>query len=166
LSRIFCTGKISGTKGPLEPVLMPIFLLVSIPNNKVRKGSMVLFFRFVLCFAEPLVSYMLLIQSLPNGCNRVLLDYYKDSISNIPIYIRAGNHYETSKTLMVTSSSSSIDSAGVCRRSCHSENLARVGRSLGGVLPTTPYRESRHSGTSPHRCTFIRLHHQCHHPPS
>jgi hypothetical protein len=30
---------------------------------------MVWLFRFVLCFAEPLVSYMLLIQSLPNGCN-------------------------------------------------------------------------------------------------
>jgi hypothetical protein len=28
LSRIFCTGLISGTNGPLEPVLMSIFRLV------------------------------------------------------------------------------------------------------------------------------------------
>jgi hypothetical protein len=31
LSRIFCTGRISGIKGPLKSVLMPIFLLVSAP---------------------------------------------------------------------------------------------------------------------------------------
>jgi hypothetical protein len=29
LSRIFCTGLISGTKAPLEPVLLPLFLLVN-----------------------------------------------------------------------------------------------------------------------------------------
>jgi hypothetical protein len=28
LSRIFCTGLISGTKAPMEPVLLPLFLLV------------------------------------------------------------------------------------------------------------------------------------------
>jgi hypothetical protein len=28
LSRIFCTGLFSGTKGPLEPVLKRVFLLV------------------------------------------------------------------------------------------------------------------------------------------
>jgi hypothetical protein len=42
LSRIFSTGSISGTKGPLEPVLKRVFLPVSV-NGRIT-GACVLWF--------------------------------------------------------------------------------------------------------------------------
>jgi hypothetical protein len=39
LSRIFCTGLISGTNGPLEPVLMSIFRLVGGDSASITNSS-------------------------------------------------------------------------------------------------------------------------------
>jgi hypothetical protein len=47
LFRIFCTGLISGTNGPLEPVLMSIFQLVLVEVSEASD-------QILICFADEL----------------------------------------------------------------------------------------------------------------